>query len=61
MFNRKFVYENFSWPCFENKKLLVAVFRFRDPEYRIRLFPGQSFFDKGKRKAIFSEDGFCQA
>ena len=57
MFDSKFVYEDFSWPCFENKQLLVSVFRFRHPEYRIRLNKEQKFF-KNKTKAIHSKDGF---
>ena len=59
MFSSKFIYENCSWPCFENKKLLVAVFRFRNPAYRIRLSKDQTFFDN-KKKAVFSADGFLR-
>ena len=58
MFAQKFVYEEFNWPCFEDKKLLVAVFRFRNDNYRIRLSPDQTFFIK--KKAIHSEEGFCR-
>lgn len=57
MFASKFQYENFSWPCFENKKLLIAVFMFRYPEYRIRLSKDQTFFNKYTKKATFGEDG----
>ena len=45
MFASKFQYENFNWPCFENKKLLVAVFSFRHPNFRIRLSENQTFYN----------------
>jgi hypothetical protein len=56
LFARKFLYENVSWPCYENKKLLVAAFKFKHPEYRIRLSPNQAFFNR--KKAVWSSDGF---
>lgn len=56
-FNSKFIYEDVSWPCFENNKLLVAVFRFKHSAYRIRLSKDQKFFEN-KKKAVFSNDGF---
>ena len=39
MFASKFAYENFSWKCVEDKKMLVSVFRFKAENYRIRLSP----------------------
>ena len=37
MFAIKYAYENFSWPCYEDKNKLVAVFRIKNDNYRIRL------------------------
>ena len=41
LFARKFRYDNFSWPCYETRgakqKLMVAAFKFRTSDYRIRL------------------------
>ena len=36
-FASKFKYDNLAWPCFEDKKLMNASFRFRTDAYRIRL------------------------
>ena len=58
MFAQKFISEEFSWPCFEDKTKLVAAFRFRSPDYRIRLSPDQSFYNKFHKKAVHSKDGF---
>ena len=46
LFARKFVYDNFNWPCFENKNLLVAAFKFRSDSYRIRLSADQKFYSR---------------
>lgn len=48
LFARKFAYENFSWPCHEDKKLQVSVFKFRASGYRIRLPAHQKFFRRKK-------------
>ena len=56
MFARKFYYDNFSWPCFEDKSKLIAAFKFKYDSYRIRLSPDQKFFNR--QKAVWSSDGF---
>ena len=39
LFNRKYAYDDFSWPCYEKKELLIAAFKFRVEGYRIVLHP----------------------
>ena len=56
MFAHKFSYENVSWPCYEQKDLLIAAFRFKHSDYRIRLPLNQTFFIR--KKAVWSQDGF---